>query len=205
MVASRRLSLILAGFLVSGLASAGERRSLDISSSQIIWTGKKPTGSHSGIIPIKEGFIEIDKGNLVGGEIIFDMKGIRSTDRMSESWKRKLDNHLKSDDFFSVSSYPIASYKIEALKCEAVHCKILGYLTIKNVTKKVEADVKFTGGHSQPLIDADFKLDRTRWNLKHMSKYSFDSKKIIDGFIYDDVAIHAHLQTSIDGGKMGRK
>ena len=40
------------------------------------------------------------------------MNSITVSDIKSEKWNKKLVNHLKDDDFFSVSGYPTSSLKI---------------------------------------------------------------------------------------------
>ncbi len=51
------------------------------------------------------------------------------------------DNHLKSDDFFSAESYPEMTFTSTSFDGE----KMVGELTLRDVTKTIELDVDFNG------------------------------------------------------------
>ena len=74
-------------------------------SSTIKWTGSKSYESHEGIVNIKKGILNINHGTLVGGQISIDMNSIHTTD-METRLNKKLDNHLKDEDFFNVEKIP---------------------------------------------------------------------------------------------------
>ena len=56
---------------------------------------------------------EISNGAIVNGEFIVDMTSINNQDMEGDS-KARLEGHLKSDDFFSVESYPTAAISINS-------------------------------------------------------------------------------------------
>jgi polyisoprenoid-binding protein YceI len=51
------------------------------------------------------------------------------------------DNHLKSDDFFNAEKYPVLTFKSKKFDGE----KLVGDLTIRDVTKEVTLDTDFNG------------------------------------------------------------
>ncbi|HUN67092.1 MAG TPA: YceI family protein [Bacteroidota bacterium] len=56
------------------------------------------------------------------------------------------DNHLKTDDFFNVEKYPTISFKSTSFEKTGENTyKIAGNLTIRDVTKPVVLDAKYTG------------------------------------------------------------
>ncbi|MFN7118812.1 MAG: YceI family protein [Saprospiraceae bacterium] len=56
------------------------------------------------------------------------------------------DGHLKSDDFFNAEQYPYLSFKSTKVeKIDDEHYKMIGDLTIRDVTKPVEMDVLYIG------------------------------------------------------------
>jgi polyisoprenoid-binding protein YceI len=62
------------------------------------------------------------------------------------------DGHLKSPDFLEVEKYPTITFKsnrIEQISKE--HYKVLGELTIKDVTKEVELDAAVNGVGKTPF------------------------------------------------------
>lgn len=85
----------------------------------------------------------------------------------------KRDQHLKSDDFFNAEKFPKMLFKSKSLKKESgKNWKMVGDLTIREVTKEITLDVKFNGTVKDPWGNtrAGFKLtgelDRFDYNLK---------------------------------------
>ncbi|PKL89552.1 MAG: polyisoprenoid-binding protein, partial [Ignavibacteriae bacterium HGW-Ignavibacteriae-2] len=85
----------------------------------------------------------------------------------------KRDQHLKSDDFFNAEKFPKMLFKSKSLKKESgKNWKMVGDLTIRDVTKEITLDVKFNGTIKDPWGNtrAGFKLtgelDRFDYNLK---------------------------------------
>jgi Uncharacterized conserved protein len=56
------------------------------------------------------------------------------------------DNHLRTNDFFEVETYPTMTFK----STKVTETELTGDLTIKNVTKPVTFDVEFGGVGSDP-------------------------------------------------------
>jgi len=83
------------------------------------------------------------------------------------------DKHLRSDDFFNADKFPQMTFKGKSMKKVADNkFKLVGDLTIRDVTKQVELDVKFNGTVKDPWgnTKAGFKitgeLNRFDYNLK---------------------------------------
>ncbi len=83
------------------------------------------------------------------------------------------DNHLRSDDFFNAEKYPQMAFKGKSMKKVGdKKFKLVGDLTIRDVTKQVELDVKFNGTVKDPWgnTKAGFKvtgeINRFDYNLK---------------------------------------
>ena len=61
------------------------------------------------------------------------------------------DTHVKSADFFDVQNYPQLRFISTGVKkIDDKQFKLRGDMTIKNVTKEIEADVKFAGFVKDP-------------------------------------------------------
>ena len=60
------------------------------------------------------------------------------------------DAHLKSDDFFSADKYPYISFEGKLNKITDEQFKLVGPLTIRDVSKEVELDVEYGG----TMVDA---------------------------------------------------
>ena len=72
---------------------------------------KKVVGSHEGTIALKSSELIFKNNTLKGGSFVIDMTTIACTDLTGE-YKGKLEGHPKSDDFFSVSSFPTSKLVI---------------------------------------------------------------------------------------------
>ena len=71
------------------------------------------------------------------------------------------DNHLKSDDFFNAEKFPKMTFKSTSFKkIDGKKYKLIGLLTIRDVTKTVEFDVVYNGTVKDPYgnTKAGFKL-----------------------------------------------
>jgi polyisoprenoid-binding protein YceI len=67
----------------------------------------------------------------------------------------KLDEHLKSPDFFNVAQFPTATFKSTKIEVTgATTGKIIGDLTLHGVTKPVELNATFNGGGTNPMTKA---------------------------------------------------
>ncbi len=164
---------------------------VDLTASQVKWKGYKVTGEHEGIVQLKEGFLVWEEDKLAGGEFVIDMTTIEDTD-LAGQWKTKLENHLKSDDFFGVSKYPTAHFVITRVVPQGPDkYKIIGNLTIKGTTKEIKfvADVKRQG----ETVEAEAKItvDRAEFDVRYGSGSFFDN--LGDKTIYDEFDVWVHL------------
>jgi polyisoprenoid-binding protein YceI len=82
------------------------------------------------------------------------------------------DKHLRSADFFDVEHYPTMSFtsqRIEALDQAAGHYRIMGTLTIREVSREVSLDAwnvsPRTADDSRLMFNLTTVLDRRDWGL----------------------------------------
>lgn len=83
------------------------------------------------------------------------------------------DGHLKSPDFFEADKYPTITFVSKQVKqSDATHGKIIGDLTIRNVTREVVLIVEFNGMAKSPWgttsagFSAETKINRKDWGLE---------------------------------------
>ena len=101
----RSIFICITLFISSSLFS---QQAVDINNSTVKWTGKKVLGQHEGLVSIKSGELTIEKDMIKGGSFVIDMTSISCTDIVDKKSNQSLVGHLKSDDFFGVSSHPTA-------------------------------------------------------------------------------------------------
>ena len=78
------------------------------------------------------------------------------------------DGHLRSADFFDAEKYPYITFKSRRVeKTDATRGRLIGDLTIRDVTKEVVLDVEYAGQAKSPFgtVNAGF-TGRTKINRK---------------------------------------
>lgn len=176
-------------FFSSFITMAQVQFNADTEASVLNWKGFKPTGEHYGTVNIKNGFFTVKDKQIISGEFEIDMTSIVDLDMDAESeYNAKLVNHLKNEDFFFVEKYPEASFKIVSSESKGDKTMITGDLTIKGITHPVSfpAAIK-TEGDDLYVKSENFKIDRSKWEIKFKSKSFFSD--LGDNFIYDDIEL----------------
>ena len=159
--------------------------------STIKWIGSKISKSHQGTINIDKGMLMIDHGKLVGGKFSINMQSIATTD-MSDKMNKKLDGHLKNEDFFNVEQFPLATIILtKVIKGDGNSYKIVADLTIKGITHPVNfaADIIINGINVSAT--ANIKIDRTKWDIKYGSGSFFEN--LGDKIILDEIVLDVFL------------
>ena len=158
--------------------------------SIIVWTGRElSTSSHYGTINLESGQFEITNGLITSGVFIVDMTTINNQD-LPEDKRPRLEGHLKSDDFFSVESFPQAKLTID--NSESIsqgNWLVLGELTIKNFTHPIQFEMSNTNeGWKANLV-----FDRSKYEVKFRSGTFFEN--LGDKLIYDEIELAINLKT----------
>ncbi|MGB1285630.1 MAG: YceI family protein [Aggregatilineales bacterium] len=120
-----------------------------------------------GNVPITGGVINFDPANPADAsvEATLDIANISTgaADR---------DTHLKSDDFFSVETFPTMTFKSTGVDVvNDNNANITGDLTIRDVTKSVVLAVEFQGAGTNPWgqqvagFEANITIDREDFGL----------------------------------------
>ncbi len=165
-----------------------KNRILSIEKSKVVWKAYKVTGAHVGTITLKEGSLIFEGDKLIGGKFTIDMTTITNTDQEGE-YKQKLEEHLKSDDFFGVKTYPTSTLIFKKVKTIGKNSyKVFGNLTIKGITNAINFDIPIYGKKAT----ASLKVDRAKYNVKYGSTSFFDNLK--DKAIYDEFDLIVDLE-----------
>ena len=174
---------------VKAVEATADRYTADVENSTLAWKGFKPTGTHNGTVKISEGYVVFDKGNLTGGNFVFDMNAITVLDiESADDNNAKLVGHLKSPDFFDVENHAFSSFDITGVEEKDGKTWVKGNLSIKNIKKNIEFPVEVTVIGDEALLKSEpFTIDRTEWDIKYKSTKFFDDLK--DKFINDGIEI----------------
>ncbi len=157
---------------------------IDKNESRVKWAGKKVTGQHHGTINLKKGIIELEDGVIKSGVFEMDMTSIVNEDLQNAVINKKLVDHLKSDDFFSVDEYPVSTLIVKEVKALTNEEFIfLGDLTIKGITKPVTFTAAVRNQSGKLTANGSIEIDRTLYNIRYGSGKFFSS--LGDNMIYD--------------------
>ena len=173
-----------------GVATADNIYNIETAQSQITWTGREvSTSSHYGTLDFVSGNFEISNGAIVNGEFIVDMTSINNQDMEGDS-KARLEGHLKSDDFFSVESYPTAAISINSSELISDgKWNVSADLSIKGFTHPVNFEmISSEDGWSANLV-----FDRSKYDVRFRSGSFFEN--LGDKLIYDDIELSIQLTT----------
>lgn len=114
------------------------------------------------------GTINLDEANLEGSSVSFTIpvSSINTQDA-------KRDKHLQSGDFFDAKTYPSITFTSDKFLKDDGVLKVVGDLTIRDITKKVAFPIEIKGRMDHPMmkntellgIAIITKIDRTSFGV----------------------------------------
>lgn len=164
-------------------------------------------GGHDGTLGIESAQLLLSpEGKIVKAEFTIDMNSLRNTDQKDEKSRKDLEEHLKSDDFFSTSRFPKAFFSTTAItpktatdlvtkgftKDSSDHFSVTGYLAIKGVINAVTFPAAIHQEGKTIRVKAEISIDRTKWGITYQSKSIFSDLK--DGVIEDQIKVLVDLE-----------
>ena len=175
--------------------------SLDHTLSSLEWIGSKITGSHNGNIQFLSGEVLFDDKTILSGEIVVNMETIQNDDISSEKYKGYLVDHLKSEDFFNVDSFPHAHLVILG-NLEDIHKNkelefntlIRCNLTIKGITHTIDVPMMLNVYNNHAIASGTIDIDRTLYDIRYKSKSFFPD--IGDKLIYDHFTLNFTIRAN---------
>lgn len=160
--------------------------------SSVEWTATKVVGGgHNGTVNISKGTLELNGSTLKGGSFVIDMTSINCQD-LEGQWKDKLEDHLKSEDFFAVDTYKTASLEITKVKSKSEgKYDITGDFTIKGKTVSIVFPAELSLQKGKAIASAKITLDRTKYDIRYGSNSFFDN--LGDKAISDEFTLEINL------------
>lgn len=106
------------------------------------------------------------------------------------------DNHLRSPDFLDVAQYPYITFQSKRVElADSNRARLIGDLTIKDVTRQVTLDVDYLGQYKSPWntfsagYSAQTTINRKDWGL------AWNMVLETGGLLVsDEIAIHIELE-----------
>ncbi len=186
--------------IFSGNLYSQDRYNIDVKSSELRWEGNKVIGGHWGTVNFQGGFLTVKANKITGGEFTIDMKSIKVLDLKENEGKSKLEGHLKSDDFFSTDKFKTSTFKITkatelvAVKKGQPNYKLTGNMTIRGITHQITFSALIEIKDNTITSNADFSIDRTKWNIKYNSGNFF--KDLGDKLIKDEIPFKIKIKAN---------
>jgi hypothetical protein len=146
--------------------------------SVIKWIGRGVGKQHDGEVDFGLGVLTIGQDGPTGGEFVADMATIRSLDVQNETLRRALDDHLRSDDFFAVATYPEARLLIKEInQMNDGKFSLVVDMTLKGVTREIliEGANISQVQENEVWAEAFFSIDRTEFNVRYGSGKFFQN------------------------------
>ncbi|MCK6618105.1 MAG: YceI family protein [Cyclobacteriaceae bacterium] len=172
--------------------TSAEKVDIDPKQSKLEWTGKKLGGEHYGTIQLVSGYLIFTKKKLTGGTFEMDMASITCVDITDAKSNKRLVDHLKSEDFFSVARFPKSSFMITKLESKsATEYLVTGDLTIKGKTNPITFTARIGTMGNQTIAEATLVFDRSKYDVKFGSQSFFEN--LGDKLVYDDVDMNVKL------------
>lgn len=139
MKSARYVFLLSTLLLASGAAQAAETYTLDSSHTNVVWRISHFGFSHpDGKITKVEGTLVLDQAAPEKSKVT-----VKFSPANLLTGVEKLDEHLKSPDFFDAGKFPDASYVSDQVSMTGKDtAKVSGILTLHGVSKPVVLDVK---------------------------------------------------------------
>ncbi|CAG9211765.1 Protein yceI [Paraburkholderia sabiae] len=178
--------LIVAGALASSMAAgafAADTYQLDPAHTYPSFEADHMGGVSTwrGKFTKSSGTVTLDRAAKTGTvEVNVDMSSV-------QIGNTKLDEHLRSPDFFDVAKYPTATYKGTAIKFDGdTPVAVDGQLTMKGVTKPVNLKIESFKCIQHPVlkrevcgVEATGEFNRSDFGMDFGTKYGFSMKTVL--------------------------
>ncbi len=113
------------------------------------------------------GTVDVDEADPTRSTVNVQIEGASINTREAQR-----DAHLRSPDFLNAEAYPYLVFKSKGFeRLDRTHGRLIGDLTVRDVTREVVLDVEYNGQARSPwgTVSAGFsaqaKIDRKDWGL----------------------------------------
>jgi len=164
--------------------------SINAEASTVGWTGTMlGLYSHNGTVALKEGNVELNGNNLVGGSFTIDLSAITPLDEgygdAQGSRKEDLIGHLSSPDFFDVANFPTATFTIKSVSGNTAK----GILNLRGTEgEETVENISITEENGVMILNGDITFNRKSYGAM------FDMP-VADKVLSDDIKIDVSLKT----------
>lgn len=173
----------------------GAELPVDVARSVVRWRGTKfwGLGKHEGTVRLRGGSFCVRDGAVLNAWFEADMSSIDVSDIPADDQvpRRRLRQHLLSEDFFAVSAHPLARFILRSVTVEQGRLyRVAGDLTIRGRTNPVAFYARgWTVSNDEVRAEARFKIDRHQYGV------SYRGSTIRDDLVDDEFWLELSIQT----------
>lgn len=181
-------AFISAVLVSTGFGDAPEVHEIDTAHSGAVFKIRHLINNVPGTIPSFTGTVAFDPANLEHShaEAVFEVASINTNND-------RRDDHLRNEDFFEVETYPTLHFRSTRFEAgeEENHYRIIGDLTIREITREVTLDAHFLGnaegrdGQNVQGWEATTSIDRRDFGITF-------GQGLIGNRVNIDIFIQAH-------------
>lgn len=180
--------------------------------STLRWTARKtlvPGYEDTGTIGVASGSGTVNSGMIASGIVYFDMETIAAEQTSHAQFGvDRLTNHLRSEDFFAVATYPTSTLTITTVESISTTTSEIDYeitadLTIKEQTNQITFPVEMGMSEDALVVRGNTTIDRTRWGIRYGSDSFFDNlgNNVIGDEVDISLMLTADQATSTNGAQ----
>ena len=157
------------------------------------WKGYLKTGYfNEGSIGVSSTTLKTVDGKVMSGSFVLPLSSLANYNLPTPEAKAQLIAHLKTVDFFNMALYPEIKFDITSITAnngEGGNFSVTGNLSMVGKSLPVTFSAKITTANKQISIEANLKVDRTKWGI------TFDASPDLpdDKRIMPDIDIHLKL------------
>lgn len=165
---------------VAATAGAAEKTlSVIKDKSSIGFVGRKVTGHHNAVFHAFDGGVVVDGTTPKSVDFAIDLNTVQTE-------SPRLDNHLKSGDFWDVANHPKATFKSSRIARKGPdEYEVSGIFTLRGISNPISFPAKVTKEGDTTRVKSEFSINRQKWNVAY--------KGAPDNLIADDVEIKLDL------------
>ncbi len=155
---------------------------VDKKESNISWNATQGEKNYTGLAPVLNGFIFLEKDELKGGTLFIDMNNITINNLESKEDYVKMMEFMQGPEFFNVRKNPFAVCKIYNVSKTTggnfTHV-LKASLTIKGRTHQFEVPVVMNISKEDIQIKGESPMDRKNWSLNGYHKKEVKEEDVI--------------------------
>ena len=158
----------------------------DKDKSWLKWQGFKnipQKQGHLGTMQIADAILVVENDEIKYLNAVLDINSLQNLDIEDKETATKLENHLKSEDFFETEKFPYADFRLLSAKKNNDKYALEGILTIKGNAQKINFTAKLIEEKDSVILKSDeiiLKRQDFRIDFEHAASEIIQNEMIVE-------------------------